>query len=248
MPITNFLSLVSPSRWMLLISLVFVRCAESVAAPMVIAESSTAQVRKSQEFKVYLKITAQESIQDLHISLFAPLGFVVRPPAEGIPAALESGSSYTVVYSITPPSVWESAGGDTRERKRFVFNLDYTAQVDGARRQQRQSLELPVDYSTSPILYMVCGILGAILGNVIKTFNAHKNVKPSTREAFTSVFRHEIPGMLTSVAVAYVVLLVLSRDAIPAKGWYDSLALGVAVAVLSDDQLLTKAKQVLPKI
>jgi len=30
--------------------------------------------------------------------------------------------------------------------------------------------------------------------------------------------------------------------------WYDSLALGVAVAILSDDQLLTSVKSLVPRI
>ncbi len=248
MQLANFLSVLSQSKWVLFISFVLVYLPDLVAAPMVTAESSTVQVRKGQDFKVYLAVTAQESIKDLHISIISPIGFDAKLEGEQVPGVLESGSSYTIVYEVTPPSTQESAGGDTRERKRFVFNLAYTAQVDGSAHQLRQSLELPVDYSTSPVLYMICGVLGAILGNVIKTFNVQKNVKPTTREAFTSVFREEIAGMLTSIVVAFVVLLMLSRDTIPAKGWYDSLALGVAVAVFSDDQLLTKVKQVFPKI
>ena len=53
-------------------------------------------------------------------------------------------------------------------------------------------------------------------------------------------------GLLGNVTVGFIVRLVLARERIPTKGWCDSLALGIAVAILSDDQLLTKVRAVLP--
>jgi len=48
------------------------------------------------------------------------------------------------------------------------------------------------------------------------------------------------------VAIGFVVLLVLSRDEVPSKGWYDTVALGVAAAILSDEQLLAKVRTTVP--
>jgi hypothetical protein len=54
--------------------------------------------------------------------------------------------------------------------------------------------------------------------------------------------------LLSVAAIGFVVLLVFAREAIPTKGWYDSLALGVAVAILSDDQLLKRVGSLVPQI
>jgi hypothetical protein len=150
---------------------------------------------------------------------------------------------------VTPPPAslrTHLPGGDTRERKIFIFNVRYTSSVDGLQKVMNQSLSLPLNYSITPVLYLLCGLLGALIGNIIKSFSAQKKDKASSRQALRAVFTEDIGGMCTSLAIAFVVLLVLSRDAIPAKGWYDSLALGAAVGILSDDQLLMKTKQVIP--
>jgi hypothetical protein len=239
-------------RSALLLSFMLVGAADSIAAPILTVKSSTTQARKSEVFKVYLEIVAQEKIDNLEIILTPPSGFALileKENEKAVPRTLEPGSSYTAVYTIMPPSWWRVyiPGGDPRERKLFVFNVAYTTTVDGAPRQFRQSVDLTVDFSIPPFLYLICGVLGAIIGNVIKTFTAERTTQPTTRAAFRSVFTDEVGGMLTSIAIAFVVLLVLSRDAIPTKGWYDSLALGAGVAILGDEQLLTKIKQIIPK-
>jgi hypothetical protein len=108
-------------------------------------------------------------------------------------------------------------------------------------------VDLPVDYAIPGSIYIVLGVVGLILGNIIKTFTALKSNNQSSTNAFKSVFTDQIGGMLTSIAIGFVALLIFSRETIPTKGWYDTLALGAAIAVLSDEQLLSRVKAILPK-
>jgi hypothetical protein len=152
-----------------------------------------------------------------------------------------------------------SAGSDTREDKTFVFNVGHSVPgSDGAKRRLHQSVELTVDYSIAPRLYLALGVLGVILGGFIKLLtsataapggpagNRPEGSPPASITRILPLQAREWVGLLSNVTVGFIVLLVLARERIPTKGWYDSLALGIAVAILSDDQLLTKVRAVLP--
>jgi len=234
-----------------------------LGAPTLTARSSTAQIRKEQDAKLYFSIAAQEGMREIDVSLTPPSGFTVTLETKQVPAELETGSTFTVVYTVTPPGRAGffqpySPGSDTREDKTFVFNVGYSVPgSDGGKRRLHQAVELTVDYSIAPRLYLALGVLGVILGGLIKLLTSAtaqgtlvgERTEASPLAPITRVFprqAREWVGLLGNVTVGFIVLLVLARERIPTKGWYDSLALGIAVAILSDDQLLTKVRAVLP--
>ncbi len=232
-------------------------------APTLAARSSTAQIRKEQDAKLYFSIAAQEGMRDIDVSLTPPSGFTVTLETKQVPRELETGSPFTVVYTVTPPgrAVFfqpYSRRSDSREEKTFVFNVGYSVPgSDGGQRRLHQSTELTVDYSIAPRLYLALGVLGVILGGLIKLMTsstaqgalAGERGQASPPAPIRRIFpqqAREWVGLLGNVTVGFIVLLVLARERIPTKGWYDSLALGIAVAILSDDQLLSKVRAVLP--
>jgi hypothetical protein len=210
------------------------------AAPMVSISSSTPQARKMEPFHLYLEVSTQEDIEKLDIAWTAPTGFTVERLTKQTPDTLGAGSSFIADFLVTPPgSSWHpyAPGSDTREQKSFPFNVAYTTEVNGQSKRLQQAAKLTLPYSLGGALYVFTGILGLVLGNVIKTLTGRK--EPISRAVFDLAFWLKL---LTSVAIGFVVLLVLARTEIPTKGWYDSMALGVTLAILTDDQLLTKLK------
>jgi hypothetical protein len=188
-----------------------------------------------------LLITTRENIGDIDISLIPPSGF---DPVRNVefPKVLEAGSSFTGVYTVEPPP-WNRSytpGSDTREQKLFVFNVSYTAQIDGQSTHLRESVHLAVPFSISPLMYLFCGFGGIVSGTVIKAFTNQRASRQANREILWAIFGEGITGLVTNLAIGFIVLLVLSRETIPTRGWYDSVALGAAIAFLSDEKLLTK--------
>ncbi len=234
-------------RWWLVVVFTLVGPGELTASPNITMESSTSQIRKGDVFKIYLHILSQENMKQFEVSFVPPSGFTAEVNGL-VPQVFESGSSYTAVYTVTPPTALDlkGQGRDTREKKIFVINVSYLSGSGDQVKEMRESLELPIDYSTSPIVFMVCGVFGLIFGNFVKTFTGQKASGTPGWQAVRVAFTNGLGGLLTSVAIGFIVLLVLSRETVPAKGWYDSLALGVAVALLSDEQLLAKVKVIIP--
>jgi hypothetical protein len=250
-----------PSKWMVVhlpvCCLIAVVLAGNVsgtaqAAPTFEVASSTTQARKGQPFHVYLTIATQEDVSQLRVSWSPPTAFAIEQINKPIPDALPGGSSFIADFLVQPPGSWHvnDPGGDTREEKKLVFNVAYVTQVSGQARSGYQPVTLTFRYSLNPVLYVINGMLGLLFGSVIKTVTAHKQML-ATQQASTArgdgglvlkLLRGELTTMLTGVAIGFVVLLVLARTEIPAKGWADSFALGVTLAILTDDQLLTKLK------
>jgi hypothetical protein len=51
-----------------------------------------------------------------------------------------------------------------------------------------------------------------------------------------------LTSLFTLLIVGFAALLVLSKDAIPVTGWHQAMALGIGLAILTDEQLLAKIK------
>jgi hypothetical protein len=66
--------------------------------------------------------------------------------------------------------------------------------------------------------------------------------KRSVRLLLFLLSRREITNALTSLALGFLALLLLSRHELPTGAIHDSLALGIGLGFLSDDQLLTRIK------
>jgi|GEM_PF-5745339 len=220
------------------------------AVPILDAKSSTAQVRKGEIFKIYLKMTAQESMEEITLlPVNPPNGFHLQPQTENPPKSLENGNTFTWVYKVIPPKSyacppWKRLpGSDTREAKSFIFNLTYIGYAKNQWKRFYQSTELRVGFSINAAFYLLSGLIGVILGNIIKTLS---RLKAGNQDSGSKQYQFQLKDMilplLTSVVIGFVVLLVLSKDTVPTKGYYDSIALGVSIAILSDEQLLSKLK------
>jgi hypothetical protein len=226
------------------------------AAPTISTSISTTQARKGQPFHVLVDVSTDEDIEKLEVTCpVVPSGFKVELLTKQAPDPLSG--SFVADFLVTPPGFtwWSNApGSDTREQKTLAFDVAYSVRQNGAVKRIHRVTKVSFPYSLGPVLYMLTGILGLILGNVIKTLTGHKKdlvdqlgstggTGSSMLAAIWNIaFRREVVGLLTSVAIGFVVLLVLARGEIPTRGWYDSLALGVSLAILADDQLLTKVK------
>lgn len=235
--------------------------ATASAAPILTVECSTTQIRKGESFKIYLQIMTQEDIQNINLEWVPPTGFGLKldKENENYPKEMRTGSSYTVAFSGTSPPVWNighSPGADTREQKTFVFNVRYSTQRDGTSEAHQQTVKVNTAFSIDDFSYLGWAIFGLILGGVIKQLARYgverqQEGQPAQQKSGAAVLpsvRRSLIDLLSIAAIGFVVLLVLARDAIPTKGWYDSLALGVAVAILSDDQLLARVRSLVPKI
>jgi hypothetical protein len=226
------------------------------AAPTISTSISTSQARKGQSFHVLVDVSTDEDIENLEVTCpVVPSGFTVELLNKKVPSPLSG--AFVADFLVSPPgfSWWSNAAGsDTREQKILAFDIAYDARQNGTIKRIHRSTRVTFPYALGPVLYMLTGILGVILGNVIKTLTSHKKDlvdqlgssdatgSPLLRTIWNIAFRREVVGLMTSVAIGFVVLLVLARGEIPTKGWYDSLALGVSLAILADDQLLTKVK------
>jgi hypothetical protein len=217
-------------------------------APSLSVRLSSAQVRKGQSIKLYLSIAAQEELTAVEISPLAPTGFTLKPENPP-PATLSSGSTFTAVYTAQPPNeqLGTGAAADTREEKLFVFNLTWQARNNNQSVTGWQSITAATVLVIAPWAYVCCGMLGVLLGAIIKAttdFAARKKSHPLTIRDYV---QDSLSPVLASIAIGFVVLLALAQQTIPAKGWSDCIALGVAIAVFSDQDLLAKVRVVLPK-
>jgi hypothetical protein len=225
------------------------------ATPTLTVECSSAQIRKGESFKIYLKITAAENMSNIDVKWIPPAGFDLKldKENENFPKEMMIGSSYTFAFSGTPPSslnIGHKPGQDTRERKVFIFNIDYSTRRDGVPEARQQTVELNTSFSVNASIYLFWGVFGLLLGAAIKHFTRYGPDNPHNQMTQQKIAGRSLGSsvidLMSVTAIGFVVLLVLARESIPTKGWYDSLALGVAVAILSDDQLLTRVKSLVP--
>src|SRR5262245_24278810 len=155
-----------------------------VAAPTFQVKSSTTQIRKSQPFKLFLTVSAADKMDNLHVSLLPPTGFTVTLENKDSPSTLELGIGYTMVYHIDPPASISlpGSGGDTRESKTFVFNIDYQSS-SGVPHQVRTSTDLTLPYSINPAYYLLFGTVGLIVGNILKVLTKNTQTGASWEQA-----------------------------------------------------------------
>src|SRR5258705_1909554 len=79
--------------------------------------------------------------------------------------------------SCHPPGFsWSpnAPGSDTREQKTLTFDVAYTATLNGQTKRIHRATKVSFPYSLGPGLYLLTGMLGLLLGNVIKTLTTHK--------------------------------------------------------------------------
>jgi hypothetical protein len=206
-------------------------------------------------FTIDLTITPPEAVADLAIEVAGPPCFKIAPPKNPIPSSLGSGSSYTAVYVIKPPR----SGHATTEHYTIVFNARYRhATPSSAEPQMSQSVEVQFTGTFSRPKFYFWAIAGLLFGWFIKALSSFSGAELSSTAtpaeakrgvrillAFLSrpfLSGPGITGGLTSLAMGFVALLLLSRQELPTGAIHDSLALGISIGFLADDQLLNRLK------
>ena len=226
-----------------------------IGSQMVAAIPSRSQIRLGETFTIGLTVTPPENIKSLVVECVVPTGFTVGRPATPVPSDLPVGSSYATSYDITPPS----RGHSTTEVYRILFNIKYKHADHAAGDQYMfQSVDLPFSMVFNRRHFYFWGILGLSAGWFIKSISSFSGVvlgrRPSVKEARLGIrvaiaflARREVAQVLTSLALGFVALLVLSRQDLPTGAAHDTLALGIALGFVSDDQLLSRLSIVVPK-
>jgi hypothetical protein len=224
------------------------------ASQLLTATASRSQLYFGGPFTIDLTITPPEALADFDIEAIAPPGFQITHPPKPMPGGLGPGSSYTVVYQVTPPA----SGYATTEKYRIVFNVTYRhATTSSVEPPMWQSVEVPFTVTFSRAKFYFWTLVGLFVGWFIKALGSWSGVRPSVTTIplkeqrgvgllSSLVSRQEITSALTSLAMGFLTLLLLSRHELPTGAIHDSLALGIGLGFLSDDQLLNRIKVVTP--
>lgn len=227
-----------------------------VAGQMIVATPSRNQLYAGAPFTIDLTITPPEAIKDLEVEPVGPNGFQITQtlslPKKPTPSVLGPGGSYTAVYEITPPRKVHA----TTERYSIIFNVSYRhSSASENEPLMWQSLAIPFTVTFSREAFYFWGITGLFVGWFIKALGTFSAVvlSPTTtppqeirglRVLLAFLSRREITSVLTSLAMGFLALLLLSRNQLPTGAIHDTLALGIGLGFLSDDQLLNRIKVV----
>lgn len=174
---------------------------------------------------------------------------------------LDAGSALTIAFRLWPPDFWGNPRRGKKEApyytwgeaKSFVFNIFYSSQKSGQQARTSQTVSVNLRYTTSIGFYLLLGLVGFVLGHVVKTGTKDRNEitaglggEPSFQRKFSFVLRYifvwRLSAFFTILAVGFGALLVLARDSIPITSWHQAIALGTGLAILTDEQLLAKIK------
>lgn len=264
--------------------LAFVRCAlagtwafvvapSATAGPTVVAEATTDSVEKGSIFEFKVRLETDVEISDVVIALQPPPGFeaeAVPIPELGVVGKLDrleiqslaAGDSITATFRAWPPTIFGNpvklAGADrnlpgaikTGEAKRFDVNVRY---LEGEQAHVI-SQKVTVRYTTVLGIYIASGLLGVLLGHVIKVITEDRSKlvliqeahPPSAGRRLLNMIRYvsvnRMPSMLTILAIGFGALLVMASDGLPVEGWHQAIALGIGLALLADDKLLEKVR------
>ncbi len=241
-----------------------------IAAPTIKVLPTTQSIEKGGVFQIRVEISTNETIDNILIVPIVPDGFVVDPIImPGIETSqkestirierLETGSSITVSFKAWPPGFTgkpkrgeKEAPYYTRgESKSFVFNVFYTIQNGKVTASQISSIN--IRYTTSIGFYLIAGLLGIIIGHIVKTgtqnraeiisvVERHETKTSKLLNIFGYIFVSRLPALLTILAVGFGALLALSKESIPVTSWHQAIALGIGLSILTDEQLLAKLK------
>jgi hypothetical protein len=216
--------------------------------------SNAPQVRVDHpKFQVQLTFTPSEAMRLDSVNVIPPIGFTYVDANPPLPPTLAAGSSFKTVYVITvPKDRFTESKQITHE---IVFDITYREGTDPGAQTMRQSLSLPFEVVQSRTEYILWSLSGVLIGAVVKLIGSPRSDastgSPSARadaqapaqvpeRRFLRVTRHRWMSVLTTLLVGFVVIMGLSKDKLPTKAYYDSIALGAAIGVLSDDKLLSR--------
>lgn len=234
-------------RLKVLICLLFVATfsAHGALALEVALRPSRESIEKGSRVQLYLRMaTAEQAVGNLEVRPLLPNGFEITGSAPPAPSYLAPESEILLQYTVEAPKLIGSSGVSTREPKEFAFSYSYTV-LGREAEPTRGVAETTVRYTTSIIIFVGSGIAGLFLAHLIKSL-AKFRTEPRTEVGFCRlcrfVFCRQLAELFTTLLIGFAVLMVLARDGVPAQGWYDSLALGITLGILGDENLLGKLR------
>ncbi len=198
-------------------------------------------IAKGELLELVLELnTGEHALDSLSVGFELPEGFAFddkSAPRPEFPLSIPAGSSFRKLVKILAPKMgWGQAGSSTREPKVFVANVKYQEGADGPLR--RRSATTTIRYTTAVASFYVSGMIGIVIGLLIKFFVKRKNQGFSGRARILA--KEELPGAFTTILIGWVVLIILAKGGVPTQGWHDSLALGAALGLIGDENLLSK--------
>lgn len=215
--------------------------------------SSAKSVEKGERFRLFLEIkTDDATIHNLKIDEQPPIGFTLdkKEPIPEISEIISPGSHLLITYIVTTPEhlpaifKQDKRGISTREPKDFIFNISYS---EGQGKElRRRAIKYELRYTTSIYYYIFWGLVGLFLAHIIKSLAKKKSEQQSKGTGFKFIvgyiFSKNLVALMTTLLIGFAVIIVLARDMVPTRGWYDTIALGIVLGMLGDENLLGKLK------
>jgi hypothetical protein len=206
---------------------------------------------------VRVRVKADSSIYQIRIVPSCPPGFVLAPDSGAAQPftvnSLKDSNDLMVPFRLTVPG-WSNGWNDllvSAGRKDFALNYSY--QAKGAGDPVHRSGSFSIIYAPSLFLYLVFGLAGILLG-----FYAKINIKNSQQIREISAERGgngkvkqlarktgvvigaTLPNLLTTLIMGLAVLLTMAKTGIPVEHCYFALPLGIGLALLADEELISK--------
>jgi hypothetical protein len=253
-------------------------CNTAYPSPTFDVSTSSNTAEKGHTFQIFVEIKTIEPLHDIVISLTEPEGFYVqavmspgitivneeKTEAHGIAQIKDLGqnSSITASFKVwAPDSFGNPKTGkkkslySTRAPKTFPINIFYKSESGSVMTDGSYTTKVSIRYTTSIGLYLIAGLLGVLLGFIVKIATQYKqeiseSVKGSItitekiRGFFFQILIERLPLLLTLLIVGFGILLSLAKHALPVTSWHQAIALGIGIGILSDEQLITKIKKI----
>ena len=208
---------------------------------------------------VQIRVKEKSGVYLIDIQPSCPPGFVMRPDSGTVLPLTVNGSrdsnDLLVPFRLTVPG-WKSGWNEllvAAGRKQFALNYSYQTGDKGE--PVRRSATFGITYVPSLFLYLVFGLAGILLG-----FYAKINIKNSAQiggmaapedgtnkvqqmaQKAGAVMGSTVPNLLTTLILGLAALLTLARSGIPVEHCYFALPLGIGLAMLADEELISKVK------
>ncbi|MCU1265424.1 MAG: hypothetical protein JWM21_1742 [Acidobacteria bacterium] len=242
------------------------------AAPKFKISSTATAIEKGHDFEILVTIDTDEQLSEIAIAPVPPRGFSIMAksipgvtplldypefPTLKIDSPLSPGDSLAIPFVVKVPTqlsdLWKKdALYSTRDPKVFVFNFTYKLKgSDGHDYTHRQNGDVTLIYTTSMFLYLLSGVIGVLLGFIVKTITQNSvDVAYSLRdkkkfiESASQLTRYvvigRLPFLLTTLVIGFGVLLSMAQDKIPINGWFQATALGIGLGIISDEKLISR--------
>lgn len=260
---------------LLFVSIVQIFVGIALAAPSVEVIPSKMNVEKGDVFQIQIKISTTESLNNIIIDPIPPEGFVMkRIPSEGIETTLdksqiqinhlEAGSEQTVAFIVYSPSIFsgintsQPEGRTLKEPKSFVFNVFYNESRKDTNNseiaiQRVKTTKIDIKYTTDLIIYLISGLLGILIGYIIKISTKYRedleknlmnvtSLKVALPKILKYLFITRLTELLTILVIGLGALLVLAQESVPVNSFDQAISLGIGLAILTDEELLSKLK------